>query len=83
MQGGDLQSSETFSDIETSVLDIESLKILLMVSNNNKRIKIRTLDINHVFLYADLKDEIYIDHPPGKNFCYTFEKGILWTLIIQ
>ncbi|EDO15123.1 Tkp4 protein [Vanderwaltozyma polyspora DSM 70294] len=59
---GDQQTPSTYGDISTALLDMDTLKLLLMIANNSKMV-IQTLDINNAFLYADLKEVIYIPHP--------------------
>ena len=72
---GDDRHKETISEIETFVLDIKSLEILLMISKNN-RLKIRMFDINHVYLFVNLKDEIHIAGPKEKGFVTPFKKAL-------
>jgi len=59
---GDQQTESTYSVYTTDLLQMDSLKLFLMLANNNKMM-IQTLDINHAFLYADLEEEIYVPHP--------------------
>lgn len=75
---GDQQAESSYSDIETSILNMDSLKLLLLLANNNK-MRLRTLDINHAFLYADLEEKIYIPHPK-KSYKVTPLKKSLYGL---
>lgn len=62
---GDRQGQETYGNIETSLLNMDSLRVFLILSLE-KNLRLRTMDINHAFLYADLEEELYILHP--KNY---------------
>ncbi|EDO14972.1 Tkp4 protein, partial [Vanderwaltozyma polyspora DSM 70294] len=59
---GDKQTASTYGVITTDLLQMDTLKLLLMIANNNRMV-VQTLDINHAFLYADLQEVIYIPHP--------------------
>ena len=63
---GDLQSDDTYGDIDTSLLNMESLKLFLILALE-KDLTIRTMDINHAFLYADIKKKLYIQHPQDRS----------------
>ena len=72
---GDLQSDTTFSDIATDILQIDNLKMFLMIINDNSMM-VQTLDINHAFLYADLREELYIPHPFQKDKITPLRKAL-------
>lgn len=72
---GDQQDWTTYGDIETSILDIESLKLALIIANNLK-LRIRTADISHAFLYAPIKEELYLQHPFDKNMVTPLNKSL-------
>ena len=72
---GDLQNENSYNQIETSILDMQSLKILLTVANN-KKMFLRTFDINHAFLYADLNEELYIPHPQNNKIVTPLKKSL-------
>lgn len=72
---GDQQSESTYTDIDTAILNLDSLKILLIIANNN-RMRLRTLDINHAFLYADLEEEVYITHPKNPKAVTPLRKSL-------
>lgn len=70
---GDLQDENVYGAIETSILDLQSLKLLLLIANN-KNMLLKTFDINHAFLYASffwgVGGKLYIPHP-NNNRCVT------------
>ena len=72
---GDQQDPTSYNDIETAILNMDSLKILLILSNNSN-MKLRTLDINHAFLYADLEEELYVVHPQDKRKATPLRKAL-------
>lgn len=57
---------------------MDSLKLLLIIANN-KNLALRTFDINHAFLYADIDEELYITHYKDKR-CVTPLKKALYGL---
>ena len=72
---GDQQASSSYDDIETSILSLDSLRILLIIANN-KKMRLRTLDINHAFLYATLNEELYITHPKNARKVTPLRKAL-------
>lgn len=72
---GDQQTSSSYNDIETSILSLDSLRILLIIANN-KKMKLKTLDINHAFLYATLNEELYIQHPKNARKVTPLRKAL-------
>lgn len=79
---GDLQNATGYNEIEISILDMQFLKILLTVMNN-KKMFLRTFDINHAFLYAALNKELYIPLPqdnrvvtPLKKYLYGLRQSL-------
>ncbi|GMM58472.1 hypothetical protein DAKH74_050890 [Maudiozyma humilis] len=54
---GDLQSEGSYHDTDTSLLNMESLKLFLIMSFE-KNLYVRTIDINHAFLYAPIEEEL-------------------------
>ena len=48
---GDLQRTETFAEIDTDILSIESLKLFIIIALQRPH-HIRTVDISHAFLYG-------------------------------
>lgn len=61
----DRQGRETYGNIETSLLNMDSLRVFLILSLENN-LRLRTMDINHAFPCAELEEELYIQHP--KNY---------------
>ncbi|KAK5960334.1 uncharacterized protein PWA37_002408 [Arxiozyma heterogenica] len=72
---GDQQTSSSYNDIETSILSLDSLRILLIIANN-KKMKLKTLDINHAFLYAALNEELYMQHPKNATKVTPLRKAL-------
>ena len=72
---GDLQGKSTFADIDTDILSIESLKIFIILALQKSH-HIRTIDINHAFLYASIKEKLYIVHPYDKRYVTPLKKSL-------
>ncbi|CCE64754.1 hypothetical protein TPHA_0I02520 [Tetrapisispora phaffii CBS 4417] len=72
---GDKQTEATYSNYHTDLLQIDTLKLFLMIANNRK-MWIQTLDINHAFLYADLREEIYVPLPHDRRFVTPLKKAL-------
>ena len=72
---GDLQKDNSYNEIETSILDMQSLKILLTVANNKKMFS-RAFDINHAFLCADLNEELYIPQRQNNKVVTQLKKSL-------
>ncbi|CCK73021.1 uncharacterized protein KNAG_0M01680 [Huiozyma naganishii CBS 8797] len=72
---GDLQSESSYSNIETSILNMNSLKMLLILANNNN-LRLRTLDINHAFLYASIDENFFITHPNDSRMVTPLHKAL-------
>ncbi|EDO15227.1 Tkp4 protein [Vanderwaltozyma polyspora DSM 70294] len=72
---GDRQTPSTYGVINTDLLQMDTLKLLLMIANNNRMV-VQTLDINHAFLYADLQEVIYIPHPYEPNKVVQLNKAL-------
>ena len=72
---GDLQGKSTFADIDTDILSIESLKIFIILALQKSH-HIRTIDINHAFLYASIKEKLYIVHPYNKRYVTPLKKSL-------
>ncbi|EGA56282.1 YJL113W-like protein [Saccharomyces cerevisiae FostersB] len=72
---GDTQSPDTYSVITTESLNHNHIKIFLMIANN-RNMFMKTLDINHAFLYAKLEEEIYIPHPHDRRCVVKLNKAL-------
>ena len=72
---GDLQKKETFAEIDTDILSIESLKLFIIIALQ-RSYHIRTIDINHAFLYAEIKEKLYIVHPYDKRYVTPLKKSL-------
>ena len=72
---GDLQGKSTFADIDTDILSIESLKIFIILALQKSH-HIRTIDINHAFLYASIKEKLYIVHSYDKRYVTPLKKSL-------
>ena len=71
----DLQDSSSSNEIDTSVLNMNSLKLLLIIANN-KKMYLRTFDINHAFLYAPIDTKLYITHLEDQRYVTPLKKAL-------
>ena len=72
---GDKQDESTYGVTSTSTISIDSLKLLL-IHANNLGWYLKSVDINSAFLHAELKDEIYITHPPDHKYVTPLKKSL-------
>ncbi|CAI4054592.1 uncharacterized protein SKDI_01G0670 [Saccharomyces kudriavzevii IFO 1802] len=72
---GDIQTPDTYNVIATESLNHNHIKIFLMIANN-RNMFMKTLDINHAFLYAKLEEEIYIPHPHDRRCVVKLNKAL-------
>lgn len=72
---GDIQTPDTYNVIGTESLNHNHIKIFLMIANN-RNMFMKTLDINHAFLYAKLEEDIYIPHPHDRRCVVKLDKAL-------
>lgn len=57
----DLQDGRSYNKIDVSVLNMDLMKLLLIIANN-KNMSLGTFDINHAFFYVPIDTKLHITH---------------------
>lgn len=76
MARGDLQSENTYGDTDTSLLNMESLRLFLIMALEKGMHIYRTMDINHAFLYAPIEEELFIEHPKNRGMVKPLRRAL-------